>query len=154
MSYCIALHTCVWLLPEWMSKCVFKFEARLNNLPQLYNLSWEWVSKCLFKCPAFANDLLQCAHLCNFSPVWIIMWRLDNQIWMNFRKTSKGGGGVFKSGYPSVPKMTKTNKHLLHCMHLCDFFPVWNERICNYSDFQLGQILSCIDQFSTAVGRH
>ena len=112
-----------------------------------------WVNA-FFKCPAFANDLLQCAHLCNFSPVWIIMWRLDNQIWMNFRKTSKGGGGVFKSGYPSVPKMTKTNKHLLHCMHLCDFFPEWNERICNYSDFQLGQILSCIDQFSTAVGRH
>ena len=43
---------------------------------------------------ASANDLLHCAHLCDFSPVWIIMWVL------------------------SLP--AKTND-LLHSAHLCDF---------------------------------
>ena len=41
------------------------------------------VTKCFFKCPARPNDLLHCAHLCNFSPVWIIMWILRWQTHSN-----------------------------------------------------------------------
>ena len=86
--------------PEWVTKCLFKSPAS-PHCSQLYNLSPECHSEwpnAFFKCPARPNDLLHCAHLCNFSPVWIIMWILK---WL-----------------------THSNP-FLHCANLCAFSPEW-----------------------------
>ena len=77
-GWVFALCTSVRLLPRMSDQVSFQISSisALFTIVQLIPRMSLRVTKCFFKCPARPNDLLRCAHLCNFSPVWIIMWFL------------------------------------------------------------------------------
>ena len=58
----------------FLSRCLFRWASRPNDLlhwAHLCSFSPVWVIRCLFRWADKPKDLSHWAHLCNFAPLWV-----------------------------------------------------------------------------------